>query len=756
MILTISGKYDRPNRITTTNKDEKYHADYGKYCISTGYDCVLHADFLRKTYINKSFYMGNQWLFSEDLEAFFKDDSDQVRNRIKIGKNIIRPILEQFRGNALRMVINASIKSISPNVVNRREEQLSEYLHYTDLANEMPEFGDFLRSKLPIGKTRGETEQIFENLWVDEYVDAMNSLLGYSARINKFQQRQLKIAENMALSGMGVLFHEPRGGEYIFEPVESEEYYWDRSALEYDHSDADFWGRIKFMTPTEIFELNQNLNDSQRASIEKYSMDSIGSVDKRSNRTTLNGRVPVWFNYWRDGETYEYGYVDDGFGYALLTKINHVFEGEEQPRYTDKDLIPYDKLTPHQKKVLKYQPKTKLYVDVLRFCVIIPEIGEKIEGQERQSDIVLSYGILPYQETDNFAPSNVRPPFNVHCWGYIDGQVMSPVDDAIDPQRFINRLMSVAENQINNSHGATTFYDNDMVDQEEGEDGLMRNMYQGKPVGLSSRGRGIQNSVWESAGTSHQGTMTMFNVMSVIQSHVQETSGVNEPLQGQSMGSDQLVGVTQLLIQRGSLMQEPFYNAVTQVFLSAYQTVATVAKRFYIDSERQLAIIVGDKGVKVFKLSKDMKLEDFRAFVTRENADEVLKQSANNMLLTFYQLGLLDKKRLAVLWNRSTPDEVARALRESDSEATEAARIKAEQDAQQNAVIQQAMDKEMQRQNAEKDRLEALAAAESEKNRQNEIDKIMTKGIVDIAKQREQQKGQLQQKNQKNFAMSKN
>ncbi len=76
--------------------------------------------------------------------------------------------------------------------------------------------------------------------------------------------------------------------------------------------------------------------------------------------------------------------------------------------------------------------------------------------------------------------------------------------------------------------------------------------------------------------------MVMFNIIDIMKNHVQDTTGVNEALKGESTGSDQLVGVTQLMIQRGSLMQEPFYNAISQVFLQSYQAIATVEKEFIV------------------------------------------------------------------------------------------------------------------------------------------------------------------------------
>jgi hypothetical protein len=264
----------------------------------------------------------------------------------------------------------------------------------------------------------------------------------------------------------------------------------------------------------------------------------------------------------------------------------------------------------------------------------------------------------------------------------------------------INRILSVAENQINNSRGAGTFYDKSMVDAQGGESELLRNMNQSRPVGINAKGRGIQNAVSQYDGTVKQGTMVLFNIVDVLNMQVQRMTGINEALKGENTGSDQLVGVTQLMIQRGSLMQEPFYNAVTEIFLQCYQSIATVGKRIYADNERELTMAVGDNGYKIIKITKDMSLEDFKCFVKRENTEEVLTRAGDQMLLQYLQLGLIDKDSYAVLVGRSSPDEIAMFMRKKAKDEREVARMTNIQNEEQMRNLEQkaAMEQQQQQQ----------------------------------------------------------
>lgn len=692
MLFIISTGQNRPN-ILEDVKDEQYHLNWARYCAGKSNN-FLQSDWIAKTIVNKKFYKNDQWFFEEDLEAFFKDDTGQDRNRLKMGLNFIRPMVEQYRGNATSMDIKYAAKSISPQAISRREEALSKQLFLTSVANQPGNpFAQKLKQDNPIGDTEGETIQTFNNLYTDKLVEKINYLINWVSDYNHFKEKQKRLSQNMVLSGLGVMYEQEYGGNQIFEVVESERFFWDRTARRYDFSDAEYQGMVDWMLPSQIYENYPDIDDTQRKQIEKFASQFYNGVLQNNVsqyggfNQDMGGRVPVIKCFWKDGQREEYGYVKDQYGYPYLTKINYTYEGESAPRYTDKDLIKVN--TERAQRVLDGKLKKKLYYDVLRMAIFVPKevLMSSSSGEIGASDILLDWGIKPYQETESLDFANVKFPFKVNCWGYMDGQVMSPIDDCINPQRFLNRLMSVAENQINNAGGSGLVYDSTMLNQDGGEGELMRNVAQSKPVGIEARGRGIQNAIGHYDSSLKAGTTVLFNIIDIMKKHIQDITGVNEALQGQSTGSDQLVGVTEQLIQRGSIIQEPFYDAIENIFDQCYNSIASVGKRIYADNERELTIATGDEGAQVIKITKDMKIEDFRVFVKREMSTPALTKAANDMLMQFYQLQLIDEKRFASLYNRSTPDQVSAAIRAYAVEKEEAAKAQAKQD-QQTALIQ--------------------------------------------------------------------
>ena len=161
-----------------------------------------------------------------------------------------------------------------------------------------------------------------------------------------------------------------------------------------------------------------------------------------------------------------------------------------------------------------------------------------------------------------------------------------------------------------------------------------------------------------------------------------------------------------------------------------YQHAATVGKRMYIDNERELAIITGDEGVDIFTMSKDLRNEDFRVFISRENDDAVLKQQANQMLNIFLEQGLIDDKVFANLFDRATPNDVTMALRSQAGLRIEAAKkaVKEEQSAmagqkqEQDALMAQDRQDKLNAQNQQERIVDKTIKAKS--------DDMITKAII--------------------------
>lgn len=721
----------KPNRLLDV-KDREYHLNMARWCVYSGVN-QQYYEHMNRIATNKNFYSPNrQWNLEEDIEGFLKDVSGQTNTRIKAEINMIQIMGNEYVGSANNMSITARAKSFNTMAKTRKDMKLAEMMYWTDVANSSTDkHKEFLKETMPIGETQKETQEIFENIYVDNYVKAINGLLKYTENANNFNGKKKQIAENLVLSGMGVMHPEPYNMDYRFRIVPTERFVFDRSAKLYDLSDANFMGEWDKMMPTEIYETATDLTDQDRRSIEDF-------VTSNASVYTFDGRVYTYKMYWRDVIKDQYGYVRDLDGNIYFARVNYVDEYGNKPRYTDDDIVDVSELTPYQKTIIKKKSgkaKKMVYADQWRYCKFIP--AETINaGMVYQGigDIVLEYGIMPFGEQNVYASDNMETPYKVNQYIYIDGNVYSPVDIAINPQRMINRIMSAVENILNNSRGAGTAYDPDMV-EDEAE--FLINMDQSKPVAIRTKGVGINNVIARYDNTIGQGANALANFANLFKRSIEDITGVNPAMKGQQQSSEQLVGVTQLMLKRGSVTQERFFDALEDIFRQCYQNMATSGKRFFIQNRRELVMHVGsDEGAMTLELSPDMNNEDHLVTITRSLSPEDERLKVDQMLVAYMQMGLLSDIYVANLIGRATEEDMYSAIRQFAKEKLQMQKMASkqqQQQLQQQAQMQQQAMAQQQKQ-SEDDKLQE--AVEKEKDRQSGIHKQIIKTTGDLDKTR--------------------
>lgn len=656
MPYTFSTGNIRPNRLSSV-KNKDYHRDYAKFCLSTMSNWI-YRKYINKCLINWSFFKGQdgQWIFDEDVESFFLDESGDIRNRLKWTKNVIKPMVQQYVGNAIRLSYDAQAKCISDFVINKRERDVERLKCFQALADNFPFFKGIIQETEPIKDSEFETLEFFYNTFVEDYEDDINNLINFVAEEINMDELKVQITRNLALCGIGIYKGFESGDNYCAEAINPLFFLWDLSAKKPDLTDSEYMGEWYYMDAPSIFERFQDITNDQRAAIENYGNQNTNNVHKIVNGiyTQASGKVPVYEVYWKDVEKREYGWVNDEYEYPYYTMINH-----PDSKYTDKDLI--DPVTEEHKEQMGDKKKHTIYVDILRYCILIPqeEIGNG------SGDIVLEYGIAPYQEKNLYDPSNVKFPYKCYTWVYDRGEILTPLDDVIDPQRFLNRTMSVVESHMANMRGTGTVISKSAVDDRDGEAEVNRNINASKPIFVDTdRVGSVQNAIGTYGTNIGQGTLQMFQVINAVQQSIQDVTGVNEAMTGTQGGGDVLVGVVEAQIQRGSLVQEPFYWALTSILKQAYEHIATVSKAIYFDNPRKLAMMVGDKGLQTISITKDELLQDYRIFIKRAESQEQGINNGNSLLFTLLQAQLIDQKIFANLYNRASPDLIARALRE--------------------------------------------------------------------------------------------
>ena len=264
----------RPSKLKGS-KNKKYHSDYAKFCLST-MDNYIYRRYINRCLVNWSFFKGGdgQWIFEEDVESFFLDESGDVRNRLKWTKNVIKPMVQQYVGNAIRLSYDAKATCISDFVINKREKDIAEAVGHAKNAQEYPNLKSAIEENHEVAETPEETEKMFRNVFSEKYEQDMNNLINYVVEDVEMDEIKVQITRNLALCGLGIYKGYESNDVYKAESTNPLFFGWDMSAIKPDLSDSEYMFEWYYMDSPSIFEKYQNLSQKERESIENYSRDN--------------------------------------------------------------------------------------------------------------------------------------------------------------------------------------------------------------------------------------------------------------------------------------------------------------------------------------------------------------------------------------------------------------------------------------------------------------------------------------------------
>lgn len=653
---------ERPNRIKTKNKDEQYHVDYARWVLS----CVSmsnQSQFVYKSLINWAFYKGNQWMFHEDLDAFLMDESGDSRNRIKFIQNIIRPFVEFYRGSAIRMDISARAFSISSQSVDRREMARAKLDTIYELYKRSPhEFKGFFREKYLVGETPQENEDIFNNTYKDQFEEEVNDIINYLAEKNDIEDKKVQLIKHVVLDGIGILKEYERFGTQVVDVVDPRRFIFDSSAKSDDLKDSEYMGEWTLASVSDIAEECNDLSITDLKRLEKASavnamftgLHNISSFEYNHS----NGKIPVYTIEWRDIEADEFGAIINDNGVPELVLINN----SKVTNYTDKDLIKKSELKKYSKdnfwidSVLKGNNKAIVRYDAIRYIKFVPSeyIGDK-------NDFVLKFGLKEYEYKYSFNYKYPDWSYKVKCWGYDNGEILSPIDDLISPQRFLNRMLSMGESHINNTRGSNIIYDKSTIDSQNGEQELLRNINLGKPVGIDGA---VNNSIGTYNNQIGAGTIQLFDIARGMEAAAKNIIGGGESLMGQGGAYRASATVNNQNLNQGTTMQEPVFYCLHKIILDIYESFSNRGRRILSANQNLLTVVAGEHGMKNIVLTRDYDLDEFRMRIERANNPAQERQSANEQLMMLLQGGLISQEIFSKYYNKSTLSSIGKAIRE--------------------------------------------------------------------------------------------
>jgi hypothetical protein len=681
----------RPNKVSDI-KNLDYHVKMARYCIGA-INKAKYQVYINKMMRNWAFYKGVQWILDEDLDTFLMDESGEVRNRIRLVENIVRPLVKMLKNNAIRVDYTYKAAAINPQAIQRREKELTRMLNLQTIAQNLPpEQGEMIKANFHVGESDGETEDLFDKNYSDALTKGINYLINFISQQNEVDDIKVRQAEFLAVGGICISQEFELSGSQAWDVLLPATFFWDMNAVRPNLSDGEFMGHMSMEMPVSIYEQNEDMPERHKETIENYvkqrKFDDWSYLNKIAGITETEGRVPRIRVEWRDNERQEWGWISE-YGVETFLRVNY-----KGGKYATKDLIfPSDV---DKRKKLNGNKLMVRYPTVTRFAEFIPK---EMVGSGTKDDIVLKWGVIPYSEQSYMSLYSNPFSYKPSTFEYYDGEIAAPIDDVIDPQRLVNRINSMAESTINNSRGANSIFDRSMI-SEDGEEEILRSMNLGKPIFLENTGGLIQNAVGKYDATLVPTANIMFQIKDAVVNTARNNIGINEAMTGTQGGKRELVGVNNAMIERGSLMQEGFYYSLDRLLLQMAQSMATRGKCIFVENNSLIYYAVGERYTKALQLSREYLNEYFRVFVTRTTPETDQKMVANAFALQMLNLGLLDKVRFAAVFNSGTIEDVTRmvqdAIAEQDYIEKQQAPMQLQQAQQQDNMNQQMAQQKMQ------------------------------------------------------------
>lgn len=691
MIIPNITSASKPNRLTET-KDEDYHVRYGRYILNRCNNSQLYWN-LYKYWINYNFYKDKQWIFAEDLEPFLRDEAGP-RNRIQWEYNIFRSTINKYVGQAISTQYKARAYNASPQSSRRKARELANRLNMFYLSEQMPLLKDMFVAKFNLGQTPEETEQKFNDEFIDYTALSVNTLLRRMEQVNEFDYLKETCAFNKSCAGISILKNELTNGESYWRPIEPAYFLYDTTGNSPSGKDWEFMGDFDMLSAPDIFMEKPTLTQTEMDALEAACQSGATSARYIQTFGDFFGyptsKLPRYNLQWQDTDKYTYGYVKNSEGFLILIKLSDV-EGEEtenddEKEYTITDVVPRSQLPEHivrkWKGKLKENGTVEKQCDHIRYVSFVPA---EVVGTEK--DVVLAYGILPYQES--YAEDIYKSEFSykVDCYMYKFGELVTPVDSLIKPQRLLNRILSMSEAILNQTRGAGVFIDKSlMADEKKGEMDIQKKMNKSQAIGVdaSRYGGSVQNAVVPYGNTeSTQSASQMINIVEMLRKMGQGQIGMGDDMLGTGESNRKLVRVQENNIMQGNMIQSMFYHGLERMWLSVYKSIANRTRRYYADNEVTLYDTFGDTDLDYIQFSKNMKYEEMQISFRVVDDDELSIEKNNANLIQLYQLQLIGEDQFADLFNCAETDQVAYAIlqytKQKAATAAQAQQVQAQQ-----------------------------------------------------------------------------
>lgn len=675
-------------------KDKDYHRRYAESIIKIG----LNADFDRDYSVMNECYEFFNGTHTGDEFGFLQEaeDGDVLPakwisfNKINVKGSIL---FSEFDRKGFDIRVEAVNKEARIRKNDIKDGMYPE-MKVNNLAGELEaEYGIPFGHEANMPTTQEELDDAFREFQeLSEIV--IEFALKYLAKKHKLRYTRMALYRDIIIAGRCVTVFEEKEGAMV--PVRKDPRYvgFDRSADDDFVSDSSYFFLVDYMSIGEIAS-QYNISRKELEEVRNKRREDTFLSSKYFREIDGELRALVTRCYWRDVKDWSVKETRDKHGNMHIQDV---------PHSKVKDV------------------KRKSY-PVWRHAVII---GGKIVPDAH-------WGVLEnmVRSVDDF--SVLETPIKILIPNYINGKGVSKVQQVIGIQKLKDITMYNLQLAMARAGSKGFVYDVAQTPEDWEVDTVIKYL---KTVGIAfidSKKDGTPSNFNQFSPVDMgltDGVNKFIEISMMLDREMDSITGINDARQGIAQGSSQAVGVTQSMLHQSSMSTE-FYSSLFQVYMSDILTYQANTLRF-IDEERLISM-AGNISSDLIKGELDMPLNDYGVFVEEINPMfedlSVFRQIVNEARMSG-QLGFIDAIKLM------KEKDLNKAIREYErKEAKMQEQLQAQQEAQaqqaeaeRQATLQRIM---AQQESANNNRIELKGI-----DRQNDLSKILTKGKIDLTKEK--------------------
>ena len=696
----LMGPTDYPDEsLPMSEKGEEYCNQKARYFASRV--SGVHLDWFRLQYAINARFSRGEWGIDEDRPTYLKDGNKiPWSSQKELSIPLAHPMVLRWTGQIASLEISAKATPITQYAVVRREAAKNRAIAYAlaaqqggyvqDATMEMTGYGPDQQQN--INDTLGSDERGLGGTYQDKCMRAGNAIMSTTEAYNDYKYLKDSNANTLVCSGMFATHCRRDGMRFKWEWMHPYEMAFDSSSNRADMSDG------QFAIHCPLKNLSALMKDYPKAKDQLETMQGlIKNMTVAASEFPRGGGCPqgkprVMTVYWKEAQWCEMGWM------MIDGKPTVVVVNEPDPdkpgkmKYTPEECMDD---YPKNRFTSEWKSKTrKGFIERVYFCSFIPweftpyaTTSQPYKDAASTRDIVLDYGIYDFQEPCLGNPFKVNLPIKFSAVEYSDGYVIAPLTFAISPQRIINQVSSKLVHQLVKSKGQIPWVNpRSLADSDMDVSEVLNSADDGNAIELDTQSAGgAQNAIGSVDLSLNAGFYNLWQIPQMLTNIANTATGMNDPLQGKSTGSQQLVGTTELLLQQSMQMMQPITTCVEHGFRQMHQHDVSAGKVFYQHFPQYLAEMAGDEEMEAIMKSPDMAIEELRADVETTVSPSKLMAATDQMILEFLQLGLIDDVTAAALGGRSHPSDVWSASRQFTEQRRKAAAA-AEQQKQKMAM----------------------------------------------------------------------